>query len=142
MRASLASRSGSLDSFQVRVRWKVTSWPCSTWRSRSWQARAGDSCIDPEAIWLTAYQAGRRPSAGLPAEREIAIASYWASEGGFRVVHAAVHVHGGVGGDRDYPLHRHFLAARHMELALGHAEGARPTWDASSPPPRRRPSRN
>ena len=38
------------------------------------------------------------------------------------MVHAAVHVHGGVGVDRDYPLHRHFLAARHMELTLGHAE--------------------
>ena len=84
--------------------------------------RAGDSYIDAEAIWLTVYQAAWRLSAGLPADREIAIAKYWASEGGFRVVHAAVHVHGGVGVDRDYPLHRHFLAARHMELTLGHAE--------------------
>ena len=84
--------------------------------------RAGDSYIDAEAIWLTAYQAAWRLSAGLPADREIAIAKYWASEGGFRVVHAAVHVHGGVGVDRDYPLHRHFLFARHMELTLGHAE--------------------
>jgi len=84
--------------------------------------RAGDSYIDVEAIWLTAYQAAWRLSAGLPADREIAIAKYWASEGGFRVVHAAVHVHGGVGVDRDYPLHRHFLAARHIELTLGHAE--------------------
>ena len=84
--------------------------------------RAGDSYIDAEAIWLTAYQAAWRLSAGLPADREIAIAKYWASEGGYRVVHAAVHVHGGVGVDRDYPLHRHFLAARHIELTLGHAE--------------------
>ena len=84
--------------------------------------RAGDSYIDAEAIWLTAYQAAWRLSAGLPAEREVAIAKYWASEGGYRVVHAAVHVHGGVGVDRDYPLHRHFLAARHIELTLGHAE--------------------
>ena len=84
--------------------------------------RAGDSYIDAEAIWLTAYQAAWRLSAGLPADREIAIAKYWACEGGYRVVHAAVHVHGGVGVDRDYPLHRHFLAARHMELTFGHAE--------------------
>ena len=84
--------------------------------------RAGDSYIDAEAIWLTAYQAAWRLSAGLPADRETAIAKYWACEGGYRVVHAAVHVHGGVGVDRDYPLHRHFLAARHMELTFGHAE--------------------
>ena len=94
--------------------------PIATFQAVS--QRAGDSYIDAEAIWLTAYQAAWRLSAGLPADREIAIAKYWASEGGFRVVHAAVHVHGGVGVDRDYPLHRHFLAARHMELTLGHAE--------------------
>lgn len=94
--------------------------PIATFQAVS--QRAGDSYIDAEAIWLTAYQAAWRLSAGLPADREIAIAKYWACEGGYRVVHAAVHVHGGVGVDRDYPLHRHFLAARHMELTLGHAE--------------------
>ena len=94
--------------------------PIATFQAVS--QRAGDSYIDAEAIWLTAYQAAWRLSAGLPADREIAIAKYWASEGGYRVVHASVHVHGGVGVDRDYPLHRHFLAARHIELTLGHAE--------------------
>ena len=94
--------------------------PIATFQAVS--QRAGDSYIDSEAMWLTAYQAAWRLSAGLPADREIAIAKYWAAEGGFRVAHAAVHVHGGVGVDRDYPLHRHFLAARHMELTLGHAE--------------------
>ena len=94
--------------------------PIATFQAVS--QRAGDSYIDAEAVWLTAYQAAWRLSAGLPADREIAIAKYWACEGGYRVVHAAVHVHGGVGVDRDYPLHRHFLAARHMELTFGHAE--------------------
>ena len=37
-------------------------------------------------------------------------------------MHAALHVHGGVGVDRDYPLHRHFLLARRLELTLGNAE--------------------
>ena len=94
--------------------------PIATFQAVS--QRAGDSYIDAEAISLTAYQAAWRLSAGLPADSEIAIAKYWASEGGYRVVHAAVHVHGGVGVDRDYPLHRYFLAARHIELTLGHAE--------------------
>ena len=94
--------------------------PIATFQAVS--QRAGDSYIDTEAVWLTAYQAAWRLSAGLRADREVAIAKYWASEGGFRVVHAAVHVHGGVGVDRDYPLHRHFLASRHLELTLGHAE--------------------
>jgi alkylation response protein AidB-like acyl-CoA dehydrogenase len=34
-------------------------------------------------------------------------------------VHAAQHLHGGIGVDRDYPLHRYFLYARHIELTLG-----------------------
>ncbi len=38
------------------------------------------------------------------------MAKYWAAEGGQRVVHAASHLHGGVGVDRDgHPLHRYFL---------------------------------
>ena len=43
MRASLASRAGSLDSFQVRVRWKVMSCACRIWRSRSALTRTGRS---------------------------------------------------------------------------------------------------
>jgi acyl-CoA dehydrogenase len=50
------------------------------------------------------------------------MAAWWAAEGGFRVVHAAVHVHGGVGVDRDYPLHRYFVMARQLELTLGTGE--------------------
>lgn len=94
--------------------------PIATFQAVS--QRAGDSYIDAEAITLTAHQAAWRIAAGLEARHQTAIAKYWASEGGFRVVHAAVHVHGGVGVDRDYPLHRHFLLARWVELALGHAE--------------------
>lgn len=94
--------------------------PIATFQAVS--QRAGDSYIDAEAITLTAHQAAWRIAVGLEARHQTAIAKYWASEGGFRVVHAAVHVHGGVGVDRDYPLHRHFLLARWAELALGHAE--------------------
>ncbi len=46
-------------------------------------------------------------------------AKIWAAEAGQRVVHAAVHLHGGVGVDRDYPLGRLFLAAKQLELQLG-----------------------
>jgi 3-oxocholest-4-en-26-oyl-CoA dehydrogenase beta subunit len=84
--------------------------------------RAGDSYIDTEAITLTAWQAAWRIDQGLPAQEAVAIAKWWAADAGFRVVHAAVHVHGGVGVDRDYPLHRYFLMARQMELTLGNGE--------------------
>jgi 3-oxocholest-4-en-26-oyl-CoA dehydrogenase beta subunit len=83
--------------------------------------RAADAYVDTEAIRLTAWQAAARLAAGLPASSEVAIAKYWAAEGGQRVVHAASHLHGGVGVDRDYPLHRFFLLTEQIELTLGGA---------------------
>jgi alkylation response protein AidB-like acyl-CoA dehydrogenase len=49
----------------------------------------------------------------------VAVAKFWAAAGGQRVVHAAQHLHGGMGVDRDYPLHRYFLYAKQLELTLG-----------------------
>jgi alkylation response protein AidB-like acyl-CoA dehydrogenase len=83
--------------------------------------RAADAYVDTEAIRLTAWQAAWRLSEGLPADKEVAVAKFWAADGGQRVVHAAVHLHGGVGVDRDYPLHRFFLNTKHYELTLGGA---------------------
>ncbi|NIR36599.1 MAG: hypothetical protein GWN79_08250 [Actinobacteria bacterium] len=84
--------------------------------------RAGDTYIDTDAITLTAWQAAWRIDQGLPAADQVSIARWWAADAGFRVMHGAVHVHGGVGVDRDYPLHRYFLLARQLELTLGNGE--------------------
>jgi 3-oxocholest-4-en-26-oyl-CoA dehydrogenase beta subunit len=83
--------------------------------------RAADAYVDTEAIRLTAWQAAWRIGEGLPADKEVDIAKFWAADGGQRVMHAAVHLHGGVGVDRDYPLHRYFLMTKHFELTLGGA---------------------
>ena len=83
--------------------------------------RAADAYVDAEAIRLTAWQAAWRIDQGLPADDAVAVAKFWAADGGQRVVHAAVHLHGGVGVDRDYPLHRHFLLTKQLELTLGGA---------------------
>ncbi len=83
--------------------------------------RAADAYIDTEAVRLTAWQAAWRLSEGLPSTEQVAIAKFWCAEGGQRVVHAAQHLHGGMGVDRDYPLHRYFLWAKELELTLGGA---------------------
>jgi acyl-CoA dehydrogenase len=83
--------------------------------------RLADAYIDVEAIRLTMWQAAWRLSEGLPCQTEVATAKFWAADAGHRVAHTAVHVHGGVGIDLDYPLHRYFLAAKHHEFALGGA---------------------
>ena len=81
--------------------------------------RSADAYIDTEAVRLTARQATWRLADGRPAEEEVAIAKFWAAEGAHRVVHAAQHLHGGIGVDLDYPLHRMFRWAKHAELSLG-----------------------
>jgi 3-oxocholest-4-en-26-oyl-CoA dehydrogenase beta subunit len=83
--------------------------------------RLADCYIDVEGIRLTLWQAAWRLAAGLPCETEIATAKFWAAEGGHRVAHSAVHIHGGVGIDMDGYLHRYFVAAKHNEFALGGA---------------------
>jgi 3-oxocholest-4-en-26-oyl-CoA dehydrogenase beta subunit len=83
--------------------------------------RIADAYIDTEAIKLTAWQAVWRLNDGHDADTHVATAKFWAAEGGQRVVHAAHHVHGGVGVDRDYPLHRYFLLVKQLELQLGSA---------------------
>ena len=52
---------------------------------------------------------------------EVATAKFWAAEAGHRVAHTAVHVHGGMGIDVTYPVHRYFVAAKRHEFALGGA---------------------
>lgn len=81
--------------------------------------RAADAYIDTEAVRLTARQAAWRISRGLSATDPVATAKFWAGEGASRVVHAAQHLHGGIGVDTDYPLHRCFTWARWIELQLG-----------------------
>ena len=93
--------------------------PIATFQAVS--QRAADAYIDTEAVRLTAWQAAWRLDTGLPAAEQVAIAKFWASEGAQRVVHAAHHLHGGMGVDRDYPLYRYFLLAKQLELSLGSA---------------------
>ena len=83
--------------------------------------RLADGYIDVEAVRLTMWQAAWQLAAGQPSQTAIATAKFWAADAGHRVAHTAVHVHGGVGIDLDYPLHRYFLAAKQAEFTLGGA---------------------
>jgi alkylation response protein AidB-like acyl-CoA dehydrogenase len=83
--------------------------------------RAADAYIDLEAMRLTAWEAIDRLAHDEPADDAVAVAKFWAAEGGQHVAVAAQHLHGGIGVDVDYPLHRYFLWAKHLELVLGAA---------------------
>lgn len=83
--------------------------------------RAADAYIDVEAIRVSTWQAAWRLANDLPAAHAVAIAKYWACEGGHRVTYAAQHLHGGMGFDLEYPLHRYYTWAKQIELTLGSA---------------------
>jgi alkylation response protein AidB-like acyl-CoA dehydrogenase len=81
--------------------------------------RAANAFIDTEAIRLTTLKAAWYLASGRNASKEVAVAKYFASDAGQRVVRAAQHLHGGIGVDRDYPLHRYYVWAKQLELTLG-----------------------
>jgi len=87
--------------------------------------RLADAYIDVEAVELTMWQAAWLLAAGRPGDPEVdaavASAKFWAADAGHRVAHTAVHVHGGMGIDTSYPLHRYFVAAKRAEFTLGGA---------------------
>lgn len=83
--------------------------------------RAADAYIDVEAMRSTMWQAAWRLDNGESAEKEAAIAKWWACMGGHRVSHTCQHLHGGIGADVDYPIHRHFLRLKHVSMTLGGA---------------------
>ena len=84
--------------------------------------RLADGFIDVQAVKLTMWQAAWLLASGDPAaDVAVATAKFWAADAGHRVAHTAVHVHGGLGIDVSYPVHRYFVAATHHEFMLGGA---------------------
>ncbi|MFO0691841.1 MAG: acyl-CoA dehydrogenase family protein [Myxococcota bacterium] len=83
--------------------------------------RAADAYIDVEAMRSTMWQAAWRIDNGDDAAKAAAVAKWWACMGGHRVSHTCQHLHGGIGADVDYPIHRFFLRLKHVALTLGGA---------------------
>ena len=81
--------------------------------------RAADAHVQLQAMKVTLWRAIHLLSCEEDASEILAIAKYWASEGGAGVTYAAQHLHGGIGVDLDYPLHRYYLWARQIGLHLG-----------------------
>ena len=84
--------------------------------------RAADCYIDTDCMRVTLLQAawlideGRSPAEIADAA---AVAKWWSADAGQRVVHATQHLHGGMGADVDYPVHRYFLWVKQLENTFG-----------------------
>jgi acyl-CoA dehydrogenase len=81
--------------------------------------RAADAAIDTESIRVTMLQAAWRLDNGLDADLAVSVAAWFSADAGSRAVHATQHLHGGMGADIEYPIHRYFLWGKQIELLLG-----------------------
>jgi alkylation response protein AidB-like acyl-CoA dehydrogenase len=81
--------------------------------------RAADAAIDIEAMRVTLWNATWLFDTGRDATDAVQVAKWQASERGQRTVHATQHLHGGMGADITYPIHRYFLWGKQLELLLG-----------------------
>ncbi|MDG2334916.1 MAG: acyl-CoA/acyl-ACP dehydrogenase [Myxococcota bacterium] len=88
---------------------------------QAFHQRAADAYIMVEALRLAAWEATWLLAQEKPGSDAVGVAKYWAAEGGQFSAYACQHLHGGVGIDVDYPLHRHFIWATRIEHELGSA---------------------
>jgi alkylation response protein AidB-like acyl-CoA dehydrogenase len=83
--------------------------------------RAADAYIQTEGLRLATLEACWRLGQALDATDHLRVAKFWAAEGGQFTAYACQHLHGGIGIDVDYPLHRYFLWSTQVEHTLGSA---------------------
>jgi alkylation response protein AidB-like acyl-CoA dehydrogenase len=81
--------------------------------------KCADAYIDIECIRSAYFEAMWKLSANIPAKAEVHAAKWWACIGGHRVAHITQHLHGGIGADVEYPLHRYYLWFKQMEIGMG-----------------------
>jgi acyl-CoA dehydrogenase len=93
--------------------------PLSTFQSVA--LKAADAYLDATVIRATAFEAAEAIDRGDDTELETLTAAWWAAEAGQHCVHLTQHLHGGMGADVTYPVHRYFLWAKEIELRLGGA---------------------
>ena len=85
------------------------------------QHQLADCYIEIDALRSCLWHAISLIAAGEDAESAVLVAKWWSDEGGLNVVHRVQHLHGGIGVDVDYPVHRHFLWGKQLSGTLGGA---------------------
>jgi len=82
--------------------------------------RAAEGYVDLEALRTILWSAAWRLDSGQPdADSDSRTAKWWAAEVAHRIGHTGQHLHGGIGADLDYPIHRFYLWAKGLEFSLG-----------------------
>ncbi|NLT31018.1 MAG: acyl-CoA dehydrogenase family protein [Propionibacterium sp.] len=89
------------------------------------QHQLADCWIDIDAMRVTLWEAVTALNNNEDsADRAVLVAKWWCDQGGLDVVHRVQHLHGGIGVDVDYPVHRNFLWGKQISGTLGGAAAA------------------
>lgn len=83
------------------------------------QMTMADCHVALEALRSALYQLCYRLDAGLPCDSEALATRYLCTEAAHLIGHKAQHVHGGIGVDLTYPIHRFLYWSRYLSLVLG-----------------------
>ncbi len=81
-----------------------------------------DVYIASRMVSLAATEVTRRVAAGEPVTTDAAVGAYWFCARGPSAVQTCHHLHGGMGVDVTYPLHRYFARVKDTARLLGGAE--------------------
>jgi 3-oxocholest-4-en-26-oyl-CoA dehydrogenase beta subunit len=93
--------------------------PLATFQAVAHQA--ANCYIDTQAMEVTFWDAVWRLETGRPASAAVHVARWWAADAGDRVARVVQHLHGGLGADITYPIHRYFLWSSQLGNTLGSA---------------------
>ncbi|MBM5810453.1 MAG: acyl-CoA dehydrogenase [Gammaproteobacteria bacterium] len=86
---------------------------------QSVQHRLADQYTDLEALRAAVQRTTWCLETGRCAVAAASVAAWWAGHAAHRIGHDSMHLHGGVGVDIQYPIHRYLLWAKDLEFALG-----------------------
>jgi alkylation response protein AidB-like acyl-CoA dehydrogenase len=93
--------------------------PLATFQAAAHQA--ANCHIDVQAMEVTLWSALWRMHTGRPVGAAAHVAKWWAAEAGDRVARTVQHLHGGIGSDVTYPIHRYMLWTSQLANTAGGA---------------------
>jgi 3-oxo-4-pregnene-20-carboxyl-CoA dehydrogenase alpha subunit len=112
---------GALDLTATHVRTREQfGKPLATFQAVAQQI--ADVYIASRTLNLAAWSAIWRLAEGRDPDDDLAVAAYWLTEEALPALHTCHHLHGGVGVDASYPLHRYYSATKDLVRLLGGVE--------------------
>ncbi|TVT21089.1 acyl-CoA dehydrogenase [Amycolatopsis rhizosphaerae] len=81
-----------------------------------------DVYIASRTVHLAAQSAVWRLASGLDPQPDLEVAGYWLAEEGPKALAVCQHLHGGLGVDITYPLHRYYALGKELSQFLGGAQ--------------------